>query len=99
MTQGWHSLLVEYANTCKIEYKSQTGAYHDDRPRGAVVLLPEKVAKPIKPSAYSDEISMCWAKTEHLFLIRTKESIIDGITAFNQFRDYRKWILRLGVKT
>ena len=67
LTQGWHSLLVEYANTCKIEYKSQTGAYHDDRPRGAVVLLPEKVAKPIKPSAYSDEISMCWAKTEHLF--------------------------------
>lgn len=66
LQQGWHKLEAIYADTKKLEYKSQTGAFHDERPRGAVVLLPEKSPEPVKPSIYAERISMRWTDSDHL---------------------------------
>lgn len=66
LDKGWHSLSAEYADTQKESYKSETGAFHDNRQRSAIVLLPEKSPEPLKPSIYSDTISMRWTASDHL---------------------------------
>lgn len=66
LSKGWHPLQVTYNQTDRINYKSQTGGFHDERPRGAVVLLPERAPEPIKTSAYSDTLAMRWFYSEHL---------------------------------
>lgn len=68
LKEGWHTLQAEYADTRKMDYKSQTGAFHDERSRGAVVLLPEKSPEPVKPSIYADQISMRWTDADHLLV-------------------------------
>lgn len=66
LDKGWHRLQVEYANTPRMDYQSQTGAYEDFRPRGAVVFLPEQAPEPVKPSIYEDRIAMRWTDSDHL---------------------------------
>lgn len=66
LSQGWHRLQATYMKTNKTAYKSQTSAFHDGRPRGAVVLLPDQAPDPVKASAYSDTIAMRWFHADHL---------------------------------
>lgn len=66
LDKGWHTLSAEYAGTKKADYKSQTGGFHDDRKRGAVVLLAEGSPEPSNPSIYSDTIAMRWTASDHL---------------------------------
>ncbi len=66
LDKGWHSLLVGYSGSEKVEYKIQTGATRDDRKRGFVALYPEAVSLPQKPEAYSSIISSRWYDSDHL---------------------------------
>lgn len=81
LTKGWHRLLVAYANTEKTKYTAERGPYEDFRKRSAVVLLPEASPLPVKPTPYSETISMRWAASDHL--------------RFDPYGDaYRRWNYR-----
>lgn len=65
LSQGWHSLVVEYDDTADAELV-RIGAMRDFRNRGAVVFLPEDAPAPVKPSVYGDRVAMLWTSSDHL---------------------------------
>lgn len=66
LTKGWHKILIVYADTKRINYKMETGALHDFRDRGAVVLFLDSAILPTRESSYSSSVSMRWLNTKHL---------------------------------
>lgn len=66
LTEGWHSLSVEYdpREIGKLEWRY--GEMRDYRARGAVVLLPKEDLAPEKPSIYGDRVCMLWTSSDHL---------------------------------
>ena len=66
LSQGWHSLVVEYENTVERKADVRIGVMRDFRGRGAVVLLKEDAPAPVKPSIYDDRVAMLWTSADHL---------------------------------
>ena len=66
LTEGWHSLVVEYENTVESKADVRIGVMRDFRGRAAVVLLPKYAPKPTKPSIYDDSVAMLWTSSDYL---------------------------------
>lgn len=66
LTEGWHSLVVEYENTVESKADVRIGVMRDFRGRAAVVLLPKDAPEPTKPSIYDDRVAMLWTSSDHL---------------------------------
>ncbi len=68
MTEGWHQLVLAYANTRREDYalRSQRGNTIDSRQRSAVVFYPADYPEIKKMSTYDSIVAMKWYKTEHL---------------------------------
>lgn len=68
LKQGWHSLLVVYANTIERKYKFERGALHDFRNRSAIVLSPISLDGIKIDSIECSSLSMTWNKVPHLLM-------------------------------
>ena len=66
LTEGWHSLSVEYGSREIGKFEWRYGEMRDYRARGAVVLLPKEAPFPEKPSIYGDRVCMLWTSSDHL---------------------------------
>ncbi|WP_323726958.1 glycosyl hydrolase [Petrimonas sp.] len=81
LKKGWHLLEVQYDRSEQVEYKPRTGLYNDTRRRGMVLLYPEGVPIPEKPSRYAEAVSSRWGAGGHLM--------------YDPYGGaYRKWIYR-----
>ena len=66
LTEGWHTLEVEYEKKEIGKLEWRYGEMRDFRLRGAVVLLPKDAPAPTKPSIYGDRVCMLWTSSDHL---------------------------------
>ena len=66
LSKGWHSLLVGYSSTPKINYR-RSSYDADQRQRSMVVFIPKDEIVPEKTAMYDSVVSSSWAMTNHLF--------------------------------
>ncbi len=65
LKEGWHPLVVGYANTKEVAFTLQ-GQIIDKRDRSAVVFYPASAPAPVKPSPYDTIIATKWFASDHL---------------------------------
>lgn len=68
LCEGWHKLLIAYAQTAKAEYSltAHKSNYHDTRHRSAVVFYDAASPLPALRNPYGDIVAMKWFDTDFL---------------------------------